>query len=220
MQRTAADPRQQAIGWLVGSAFLAFLIPSLFVGWLELPRRLYLIPFVLAAGGWCVAYLITMEFRWRSYLVDHWQAGLLGATIVGALMVGHVLMQPGSPAPSGFQRVLDIFWLGLAYGAVDALLLTVLPVHAALSLFTHRGAKTMPALAALAASLLVTAAYHLGYPEFRGVAVIGAMLGNAVFTLAMLLTRSPLAPIASHAAMHIAAVLHGYNTTFQLPPHY
>lgn len=220
MERTAADPRQQTAAWLVGSAFLAFLIPALFVGWLELPRRLYLIPFVLVAGGWCIAYLITMEYRWRRFLGNHWLSGLVGAAVVGGLMIGHVLTQPDSPAPLGFQRFVDIVWLGLIYGAVDALLLTVLPVHAALSLFTHRSGTAIPTLTALAVSVLVAGAYHLGYPEFRGVAVVGAMLGNGVFTLAMLITRSPVAPIAGHAAMHVAAVLHGYSTTFQLPPHY
>lgn len=46
------------------------------------------------------------------------------------------------------------------------------------------------------------------------------MVGNAIITSSYLLTRSPLAAILSHVAMRVAAVLHGMETTLQLPPHY
>jgi len=66
----------------------------------------------------------------------------------------------------------------------------------------------------------VTATYHLGYPEFRGPAVIQPLIGNVLLTLGFLLTGSPLAAIIGHVIMHAAAVLHGMETTVQLPPHY
>ena len=34
------------------------------------------------------------------------------------------------------------------------------------------------------------------------------------------LTMNPIGAIGGHIAMHIASVLHGINTTTQLPPHY
>jgi hypothetical protein len=80
--------------------------------------------------------------------------------------------------------------------------------------------KVLVGIVALAASMLVTAAYHLGYPEFQGPQVVFPLIGNSVMSLAYLLTMNPLGAILSHIAMHIAAVLHGINTTFQLPPHY
>ena len=70
------------------------------------------------------------------------------------------------------------------------------------------------------ASLLVTVAYHLGYPEFRGSEVVGPVIGNGVCSLAYLLATNPIAAVLSHIAMHVAAVLHGPETTIQLPPHY
>ena len=75
-------------------------------------------------------------------------------------------------------------------------------------------------LIALGASLLVTAAYHPGYQEFRGPAVIQPLIGNALLTLGFLLTGSPAAAIVGHVIMHAAAVVHGMETTVQLPPHY
>jgi len=70
------------------------------------------------------------------------------------------------------------------------------------------------------ASLIVTTLYHLGYPEFRGKEVIWPNIGNGVMTLAYLLTMNPLAAILPHIAMHIAAMIHGRETTGQVPPHY
>jgi hypothetical protein len=122
--------------------------------------------------------------------------------------------------------VFDLLWLGLVYGLLDALLLSVLPVYAVWQAFTELGwtgswsKRLVVGGAALVASLLVTVFYHWGYPEFRGGQVIAPMLGNGVLSLAYLLTTNPLAAVFSHIAMHVAAVLHGLNTAIQLPPHY
>ena len=66
----------------------------------------------------------------------------------------------------------------------------------------------------------MTVIYHLGYTEFQSVAIISAMVGNAIITLTYLLTGSPLAAVATHVIMHMAAVLHGMETTLQVPPRY
>jgi membrane protease YdiL (CAAX protease family) len=73
---------------------------------------------------------------------------------------------------------------------------------------------------ALLASAVVTALYHLGFAEYRGAQVLQPVLGNSIITLAYLLSGNPLAPILAHVMMHGAAVLHGPETTLQLPPHY
>ncbi len=65
-----------------------------------------------------------------------------------------------------------------------------------------------------------TAAYHFGFAEFRGPALIAPLIGNAIITLSYLATGSPIAAVLSHAVMHGAAVLHGMATTVQLPPQY
>jgi hypothetical protein len=46
------------------------------------------------------------------------------------------------------------------------------------------------------------------------------LIGNAVVTAAYLLAGNPLAPVLAHVIMHVAAVLHGMETTMQQPPHY
>ncbi|WP_166179205.1 hypothetical protein [Rubrobacter tropicus] len=46
------------------------------------------------------------------------------------------------------------------------------------------------------------------------------LIGNGIMTLGYLLTFNPLTAIGAHAALHVASVLHGVDTTVTLPPHY
>ena len=75
-------------------------------------------------------------------------------------------------------------------------------------------------LVALGASIFVTLAYHARYPEFRGGRVKWEAIGIGMGTIGYLLTGNPIAPVASHEAMHAVAVYHGPEGTVHLPPHY
>ena len=122
--------------------------------------------------------------------------------------------------------LIDLFWLGAVYGILDALFLSILPIVATWQAFTGLGwtgnwpGRIGAAALALLLSLAVTAAYHLGFPEFQGAHVAGPIIGNGVSSLAALVTANPLGALLSHLAMHVAAVLQGPGTTIQLPPHY
>jgi len=50
--------------------------------------------------------------------------------------------------------------------------------------------------------------------------LIQPLIGNGILTAGYLLTGSPLTAVVGHVIMHGAAVLHGMETTLQLPPHY
>jgi len=214
------------VAWLVGAAATGFAASSVFSGLLHLSRNLFLLPYAVMAASFLYGYL-----RWSR--IDLWRhfwdrpfLGLLGAALAGAFVISNVLSQPVSPTPEGWGLVFAAFWLGIVYGVLDALLLSVMPVVAAWFAFTQAGRMTTPrgrllvAAGALAASLVVTAAYHLGYPEFRGPQVAGPLIGNAILTSAYLITRNPLSTTLAHVAMHVASVFHGMETTLQLPPHY
>jgi hypothetical protein len=134
-----------------------------------------------------------------------------------------VTRQPGSSLPSGLHLAWALVWLGLVYGVLDALLLNVLPVmvldRPTISPKSW-SVRLRAAAIALAASMLVTGVYHLGYREFRGPQLAQPLIGNAVLTAGYLLTGNVAAPLLGHVIMHGAAVLHGMETTSQLPPHY
>jgi hypothetical protein len=59
----------------------------------------------------------------------------------------------------------------------------------------------------------------VGYAEFRNKSVGLILVGNAVITLAYLVSANPLGAILSHTVMHVAAIIQCPETTLQLPPH-
>jgi hypothetical protein len=201
-------------------------VAAIFAGLLQLPRNVYLIFYFVSTGALLYGYVRWSGVELGEGIRRHWAWGLLVGAIVGFFTVQTVLIQPAFPTPRGAELLFDLVWLGLVYGAVDGLLLSVLPVYAtwqALSLlgWTERwyGKVGVGALA-LVASMLVIALYHLGYPEFRGPQVLLVVVGVGAQSLGYLLSRSPLASVTSHVAMHVAAVLYGIANVSQLPPHY
>jgi len=191
-------------------------------GW---PREAFVGGHVVVVALVWVAYAHRTGVGLGTQLRRRWVGGLVVGGVVGALLVRSVLSQPASDAPGGLALAGSLAWLGVAYGAADALLLTVVPVLALYGArppetLRHPGPRLGWALVALAGSMAVTAAYHLGFAEFRGATLAGPLVGNALVTLAYLASGSLLAPLLAHVLMHGAAVLHGIATTFQLPPHY
>ena len=213
--------------WVLAAAVLGFAVAAIFAGLLHLPRSLYLVVYVVFVSAFLYGYIRWSEINVKGLFRYHWLWGIIAAAVVSPLIVIFgVLPQPASSAPQGLELVFDLLWLGVVYGTVDALLLSVLPVLAIWQAFSTLGwtkswyGKLLVGIAALVASMLVTAAYHLGYPEYRGPSLAGPVFGNIAFTLAYLLTMNPIGAIIRHIAMHMAAVLHGISTTVQLPPHY
>jgi hypothetical protein len=212
--------------WIVAGGALGFAVAAAFAGLLRLPRALFLIPYVVLVSAYLCGYAHWSEVDIRDLIVRHWPWGVVGAATVGAFVVRNVLSQPAFPRPQGLELAFDLVWFGVIYGTLDALLLSIMPVLATWQAFSGLGwtgtwpGRLAAGAAAIVASLLVTAAYHLGYPEFRGPSVAAPVFGNGVISLGYLLTTNPIAAIASHVAMHVSAVLHGLETTAQLPPHY
>lgn len=211
--------------WILLAGGLGFAVAAIFAGWLQLPRRLFLIPYVALSGVFLAAYFVWSGTDFATLLEQGWVWGVVAGTLVGLLMVVNVRAQPTSRQASGGELALDLAWLGLAYGLVDALFLNVMPVLAAwnglavLGWTTSWGGKVASGAIALAASLAVTLAYHVGYPEFRNKRAGLVLIGNSLITLAYLVSSNPLGAIIAHVLMHLAAVVRGPETTIQLPPH-
>lgn len=212
--------------WVLAASVLGWSITVIFAGAFHLSRPLFLVPYVVLTAIFLAGYLRWGGFDLHSHLVQNWGWGLVGTLVVGGFVVFTVLQQPRTPMPQGADLVFNLLWLGLVYGLVDGLLLSVIPVVATwqacqLLGWTERWpGKIATGVLALLASLLVTATYHLGFPEFQGAAVMLPIFGVGLMSVAYLLSRNPLAPVLSHIAMHVAAVLYGLYTAVQLPPHY
>jgi hypothetical protein len=83
----------------------------------------------------------------------------------------------------------------------------------------RRRGKLLIGVVALVASLGMTAAYHLGYSDFRSGKVRSPIAGDVAWSMPTLLTLNPIGAPIAHATMHVTAVLHSYHTDLFLPPH-
>ena len=214
------------LGWVAAAALLGFAVSLIFAGALRLPRNVYLIPYIVFSSLFLYAFAKWSGLAIGDLIRHHWVWGLAGALLLAIFTIKNILSQPASPRSAGFSLAFDLFWSGVMYGLIDALLLSVLPVLATWQAFTllnwtaNWPGKILVGALAVLASLFVTVAYHLGYPEYRGAGLMGPSIGNTSMTLGYLLTNNPLAAVFSHIAMHIAGVWHGPASVVQLPPHY
>jgi hypothetical protein len=215
-----------SIIWILIASALGFTVAAIFAGWLKLKRNVYLLFYIPLVSALFIAFITSNKIDIKEIVTYNWAWGLLGAVIAGTFVIRNVFSQPSSKRSTGLDLLIDITWPGLVYGLTDALLLSVLPILAiriALTdpVWTHTWyGKLGFGIIGLVASFFVTTAYHLGYPEFRGKKVLWPNIGNGVLSLAFILTLNPLAAILPHMAMHVAAMLHGKETTGQVPPHY
>jgi hypothetical protein len=205
--------------WILLLCAAGFGISAVFAGELRFSRDLVVVAYLLVGGGVLLAFLSHHREVFRHALQRHRRVGILVGLGIGALLAFTVLQQPRSPGPSGLKLAWSLVWLGLVYGLLDGLLLSVAPVM----VWDHTPGtprRLRHVALGFAASMLVTALYHAGYPEFRGPQLSRPLVGNAVLTAGYLLTGSVATPLLGHVIMHGAAVLHGLETTLQLPPHY
>jgi len=203
--------------WVIAAAVVGFASSAMFSSLLRLERAPFVFVHALAVGAFGAIYFRLARVAPVAECRRGLLAGFLAGAAIGLVLFFGVTGQPGSPAPRGIDLVVALCWYAGVYGVADATLLTVIPVRAAWGA-GWRGAWR--GIAAMAGSLLVTALYHLGFEEFRGLTLIQPLIGNAVVTAGYLMTRNPMTPLLAHVIMHGAAVIHGMEGTTQLPPHY
>lgn len=115
-------------------------------------------------------------------------------------------------------------WRGVVYGAVDALVLAVLPAAVAFTVLRgdRTGVRRKAAFAGLVVlfSLLVSATYHLGYSTYRSGELAKPLTGTVMWDLPAVLTGNPAGAVVAHATVHTAAVVHQYygGENHFLPP--
>lgn len=214
------------LGWVLAAGLLGLAISAVLSGRMRLSRRLFLVPYFVLTALFLYCFCRWNQLNVTSFLVRNWLWGMLAGAVVGVFLVRNVLSQPTSMRSTGVGLFFDVLWLGLGYGAMDALLLNVMPVVSVWSGFSKAGwtvawsGRIAVGILALLASLLVTLLYHLGYPEFRNRRVALVLFGNILITSAYLVSTNPLGAVVSHVVMHVAAVFQGPERTIQLPPHY
>jgi hypothetical protein len=214
------------IRWLLSGLVLAFAVPFVLADLIHTPRDLYYALYVAAVFGFVGVWARRTQPPIRAFLTRRWRRAVPLGVLAGAGLMFTVLREPSTTHPHGFTFVGAILWRGLVYGAADGVLLSVFPILAVFGLFAskplrERSKKAVAGIGALAlvVSLLFTAVYHVGYPDFRGSKVKRPLTGDAMWSAPTLLTLSPLGAPIAHIALHVSAVVHSYHTDLFLPPH-
>jgi hypothetical protein len=213
----------RSLAWLAAAGLIGFLVPAVFSMGLRWERSVFLVPYVAGVALFLALFFRSHPLSLKSFAGD-WRYALAGVAVASFLLIRNIQGQPASAVPEGGALGLALLWVGLVYGVVDGLFLNVMPVlaverAAVLSANESRARRLVRALLALGASVFVAVAYHLGYSEFHGPAILSVALGMVIITSTYLVTGSALAAVTTHVVMHVAALLHGMETTLQLPPH-
>ena len=208
--------------WFAFAAGVAFAVPFLGVSVLDLQHDLFYLLYFAATACLLLGYVRAEHVDVRGIVGHAWPWSLGLGVVVGVAEIANVLGRDATDRPDGSYFAFEILWRGVTYGVVDALLLSVLPGLVAYGILRGRvggivGKLRFTALA-LPLVLLITATYHLGYPQFREDGVGQPEIGNAIISVPMFATANPIGAVVAHATMHTTAVVHSYETDVFLPP--
>lgn len=208
--------------WFAAGAGVAFLVPFVFSSLLDLHHDVYLAVYFAFVTGLIMLYVRSNGIDVRETLLRNWRWGLAAGVVLGVPIVSNVFTETETARPDGIYFAFELLWRGAAYGAFDAVLLTVFPcliVYGALGGPLGTWKRRLGYFgASLALVMTITATYHLGYERYRDDGVGAPETGNVLISMPMLLTTNPIGSIADHSAMHIAAVTHEYEGDTRLPP--
>jgi hypothetical protein len=216
---------ESSLAWIVTFSLVGFFVAALFSSAFRFDRRRFVIPHVALTVVLFVLFVEWSATNVEGLFTFQWWWGIIAGFVIGAFLALQVRSQPKSTRPSGGWLVIDLSWLGAAYGVADSLLLSVLPVLAVSYATGGLGSGSFSSqiwfgAIALAATALVTVCYHIGFAEFRSRKAVLPVIATGLGSLGFLISLNPLAAIVSHVAMHCAAVVRGPERTLQLPPHY
>ena len=212
--------------WLVSGFALAFLVPFVFADLLELPRDFYYAIYVVGVAAFFGLWVRTTGQSLGEMIRRRWVLALvLGLAVAGLLTLIVLRTEDATARPGGLELIGAVMWRGVVYGLADGLLLSAFPILAVFAMFAGTKARgrilgtVAIGLAALVASLAMTAVYHVGYSDFRSEKLRKPVAGDVVWSVPTLVTLNPIGAPIAHAGLHTSAVLHSYETDTFLPPH-
>jgi hypothetical protein len=211
------------LGWFGLICGFAFLLPYLGVSVLDLQHDVFYLVYFLVAVALVATYARVEEvevgeiFRQRR----RWSVAI-GAVVAGFLVFNVLNTADATARPQGAYFVFELLWRGVGYGVVDTVLLTILPCFVAYKLLHGHvgGVKGRLRFTALALPLVlvVTAAYHWGYPQYRQDGLGRPETGNVLISIPTFATVNPAGSLVAHVSQHVTAVTHAYESRIFNPP--
>ena len=211
------------VGWFALGSAVAFLIPWVGISVLDLQHDVFYLAYFALTLALLAAYVHTEHVNVRDLFTRNWIWSVaIGAVTAAALWRNVIANSSATPRPHGAYFAFEVAWRGVGYGIIDALLLTAFPCAVAYAILHGHtsGIRGRIRFIALALPLiwLITATYHLGYPQIRQDGLSRPETGNTIISVPALLTTNPAGSIVAHVAMHVTAVNHAYQTRDYLPP--
>ena len=211
------------LGWFTLGSTVAFLIPYVGITVLDLPHDVFYLAYFALTLALLAGYVRTEHVDVRGLFTRNWIASVgIGAVTAIFLWRNVIANSSATPRPHGAYFTFELLWRGVGYGTVDALLLTAFPCAVAYAILRGRtsGLRGRIRFIALALPLIwvITATYHLGYPQIRQDGLGRPETGNTIISVPALLTTNPAGSVVAHVTMHITAVTHSYETRDYLPP--
>jgi hypothetical protein len=209
--------------WFALVCAVAFLVPYLGVSVLHLQHDAYYLAYFAVTVGLIGTYARVEQvdpaavFRHRR----RWSLGI--GVVLAALLVFNVFNTEHATArPHGAYFAFELLWRGVGYALVDTLLLTVFPCLVAHRLLHGQvgglSGKLRFTSLCLPLVVIVTATYHLGYPQYRQDGISRPETGNVLISIPAFATANPVGSFAAHVAQHVAAVTHAYESRIFNPP--
>jgi hypothetical protein len=211
---------------LTGGLALGFLVPFVLADRLAIPRDLYYGIYAALVAAFFALWARATGQSISRLVRRRWALAVGMGLLVGLLLAAMVVrVDDPTPRPGGIELLGAVFWRGVLYGATDGLLLSAFPILAVFGAFAGSAVRerfagrVLVVLTALFASLAMTAAYHLGYGDFRSGKVRSPIAGDVAWSVPTLATLNPIGAPIAHIGVHVTAALHSYETDLFLPPH-
>jgi hypothetical protein len=220
--RTVSDVVRQLI-WFAAVSVVAFLVAYLGVSVLDLQHDLFYLVYFAVTISLVATYVRVERLDVAAIFRRRWGWSLGVGLVIAAFLVFNVFnTEDGTARPHGAYFVFELLWRGVGYGLVDTLLLTIFPCFVAYKVLYGRvdGLKGKLRFTAvtLPLVLILTATYHLGYPQYREDGLSRPETGNVLISIPTFATANPVGSIVAHVSQHVAAVTHSYESEIFNPP--
>ena len=198
-------------------------MPYLGVSVLDLQHDVFYLVYFAVTMALVATYVRIEQIEVAAIFRRRWRWSLGVGVVLAVLLVVNVFKTSGATArPHGAYFMFELISSGVGYGVIDTLLLTMFPCFAAYKLLDGQveGVKGKLRFTALTLPLviIITATYHLGYPQYREDGLSRPETGNILISIPTFATVNPVGSVVAHVSQHVAAVTHAYESRIFNPP--
>jgi hypothetical protein len=211
------------LAWFAAVCVAAFLVSYLGVSVLDLQHDVFYLVYFTVTLALIASYVRIEQVDMGEIFRRSWRWSLGVGVALAVFLVVNVFNTSGATArPHGAYFVFELLWRGVGYGVIDTLLLTIFPCFVAYKLLHGhvgglKGKLRFTALM-LPLVLIITATYHLGYPQYREDGLSRPETGNVLISIPAFATANPAGSVVAHVSQHVAAVTHAYESRIFNPP--